>query len=183
MSTLDNMRREAKRWLRALRQQDSSAHERMRRAWPGAPRDPVLRDVQHALAREHGYEGWQRLRVAVQQPPSNTFATYEQLARDVLLAHRDSDVAALRRVNGHFHTHIGIEELHDGVAQRLSTVSAERLPPGSFSLDHAQLLVALRLGLDSWAQLVELFSDRGAPPQLTAVAAPYMARITPGNPK
>ena len=54
MSTLDNSRKAAKRWLRALREGDRDAFERLRRAYPDAPATPVLRDVQHALARERG---------------------------------------------------------------------------------------------------------------------------------
>ena len=58
MSTLDNLKREAKQWLKLLRAQDPAARIRLTSAWPGAPAEPVLRDVQHALAREHGFDNW-----------------------------------------------------------------------------------------------------------------------------
>ena len=58
MSTLDNLRKEAKRWLKALHEGDASARERFERGYPDGPVDPGLRDVQHALAREHGFESW-----------------------------------------------------------------------------------------------------------------------------
>ena len=61
-STLENLRREAKRWLKALRDNDAEARERLERAWPAAPASPGLRDVQHALALEHGLPGWTALR-------------------------------------------------------------------------------------------------------------------------
>jgi len=61
-STLDNLRKEAKRWLRALRANVREARERLERALPGAPALPTLRDIQHALAREHGLPGWTALR-------------------------------------------------------------------------------------------------------------------------
>ena len=51
-TSLDNLKKEAKRWLRALRTGDADARARFDRAYPQAPREPVLRDVQHALARE-----------------------------------------------------------------------------------------------------------------------------------
>src|SRR5262245_57495836 len=57
-SSLENLRKEAKRWLSALRENDAEARERLRRAWPGAPTVPSLRDVQHALALEAGLTGW-----------------------------------------------------------------------------------------------------------------------------
>jgi ankyrin repeat protein len=61
-STLDNLKREAKRWLKALRSQDSDARARLERAHPKPPAEPTLRDVQLALAREHGFAGWSELK-------------------------------------------------------------------------------------------------------------------------
>ncbi len=64
-SRLQNLRKEAKRWLKALHAQDKEAHERLRRSWPGAPAEPTLRDLQHALAREHGAMSWAALKDAL----------------------------------------------------------------------------------------------------------------------
>jgi ankyrin repeat protein len=58
VTTLDNLKKEAKRWLKALHAGDAAARERLAQAWPDAPADPGLRDVQHALAREHGHQNW-----------------------------------------------------------------------------------------------------------------------------
>lgn len=57
-SKLDNLKKEAKRWLRALRQDDVEARTRLSRVYPNAPDTPGLRDVQHALALEHRFPGW-----------------------------------------------------------------------------------------------------------------------------
>lgn len=65
MSTLDNLRKSARRWLKALREGDAAARARLRAAWPGAPAKPSLRDLQHALARERGYDNWIALTRAV----------------------------------------------------------------------------------------------------------------------
>lgn len=65
MSTLDNLRKNAKRWLQALRDGDAQARARLVRAYPGAPEQPTLRDVQHALARERGHDSWIALSRAV----------------------------------------------------------------------------------------------------------------------
>lgn len=65
MSTLDNLHKAAKRWLRALRNGDAEARGRLARSYPGAPEQPTLRDVQHALARERGYENWAALKKAI----------------------------------------------------------------------------------------------------------------------
>jgi ankyrin repeat protein len=61
-TTLENLKREAKRWLKALRENDSEARARLERVLPEAPASPVLREVQHALALEHGLAGWTALR-------------------------------------------------------------------------------------------------------------------------
>ena len=61
-STLENLKREAKRWLKALRANVGEARARFDRALPDAPSEPTLRDVQHALAREHGLSGWSALK-------------------------------------------------------------------------------------------------------------------------
>jgi ankyrin repeat protein len=66
-SSLETLRKEAKRWLKAVRAQDPTAHERLRRSHPGAPLQPGLRDVQYALAREHGALSWAALKAALAQ--------------------------------------------------------------------------------------------------------------------
>jgi len=65
-STLENLKREAKRWLKALRENVSEARARFQRAHPTAATEPTLRDVQHALAREHGLAGWSELKARVE---------------------------------------------------------------------------------------------------------------------
>jgi len=67
-STLENLKREAKRWLEALRENLSEARARLERALPEAPKVPTLRDVQHALAREHGLPGWAALKNLLAHP-------------------------------------------------------------------------------------------------------------------
>jgi hypothetical protein len=65
LSSLDNLRKAATRWLKALRADDADARARLVRAYPGAPEPPTLRDVQHALARERGHESWVALKEAI----------------------------------------------------------------------------------------------------------------------
>jgi uncharacterized protein len=70
-TTLDNLKKEAKRWLRALRDNVADARTRLERALPDAPRIPTLRDVQHALAREHGVTGWAALKELLGKRPAD----------------------------------------------------------------------------------------------------------------
>jgi uncharacterized protein len=69
VSTLDNYRKEARRWLRALRARAEDARARLRRAYPNAPAEPSLRDVQHALARERGHQSWGALKSSIGTRP------------------------------------------------------------------------------------------------------------------
>jgi ankyrin repeat protein len=78
------LRKEAKRWLKALRADDAQAAARLKTALPQAPATPGLRDVQHALAREYGCSGWAALKVALADlaPPSiNHSERIDQLLR------------------------------------------------------------------------------------------------------
>jgi ankyrin repeat protein len=61
-NTIENLKKEAKRWLKALRANDREARERLERAFPHAPAEPGLRDIQRALALEHGLAGWSALK-------------------------------------------------------------------------------------------------------------------------
>jgi ankyrin repeat protein len=64
-STLETLKKEAKRWLKALRAGDALASQRLFDATGVATVTPGLRDVQLALAREHGRSGWAALRHAL----------------------------------------------------------------------------------------------------------------------
>ncbi len=61
-STLEGLKKEAKRWLKALRANIQEARARLELAFPNAPTLPTLRDVQHARALEHGLPGWSALK-------------------------------------------------------------------------------------------------------------------------
>lgn len=65
--SLDGLRNEAKDWLRALRQNDASAIERLKKVMSSMPKAPGLRDVQHAIALEHGYVGWSALKTHLEK--------------------------------------------------------------------------------------------------------------------
>ena len=74
MSSVDNLKKEAKRWLKALRAGAADARARLQRAYPNAPAQPVLRDVHHALAREHGHKSWAALTAAIAATPGQAAA-------------------------------------------------------------------------------------------------------------
>jgi uncharacterized protein len=63
--TLEHLKKEAKRWLNALREHDPDARARLERAILSPSRAPTLRDVQFALAREFDLAGWTDLKLAL----------------------------------------------------------------------------------------------------------------------
>ena len=72
MPNLDDLRKEAKRWLEDVGRRNPGSVKRLRLAYPGAPANPVLRDVQHALALEQGYADWKSLKTALERQTVST---------------------------------------------------------------------------------------------------------------
>lgn len=54
----ESLKKEAKRWVKALRDGDAQARERWQQSGTNQTREPTVRDVQHALALEFGFSGW-----------------------------------------------------------------------------------------------------------------------------
>jgi ankyrin repeat protein len=71
---LESLKKEAKRWVKALRANDPAARARFVRVHPNPPATPTLRDVQLALARERGYQGWAELKADIDAQPLRTLA-------------------------------------------------------------------------------------------------------------
>ena len=98
--SLESLKKEAKRWLDALRRNEAEARARLERALPGAAAPPTLRNVQHALAREHGFRGWAELKeelTARAAVSARALAQYEEMAGALLDAYRTGTPAAMER--------------------------------------------------------------------------------------
>lgn len=94
---VESLRKEAKRWLKALRTGDAKATDRLRAASPKAPPLPGLRDVQHALALEYGLPNWVALKAALAEIGPASQSDADRL--DTLLRHGWSgDVGAAERI-------------------------------------------------------------------------------------
>jgi ankyrin repeat protein len=61
-SSLDSLKKEAKRWLKTLRGHDPEALARLQQVLPQADITSGLREIQQALAREHGVDSWATLK-------------------------------------------------------------------------------------------------------------------------
>jgi len=84
-TNLESLRKEAKRWLKSLRAGDERARERLNAALEAAPARPGLRDIQHALAREYGMEGWLQLKAALAEQAEAQKSRAE--VADIVLRH------------------------------------------------------------------------------------------------
>jgi ankyrin repeat protein len=94
---LETLRKDAKRWLKALRAGDPAARSRLLTAWPKAPDEAGLRDVQHALALDYGQENWTALKAAIDDLSIERQTRAERL--DQILRHGwDGEPAIARRI-------------------------------------------------------------------------------------
>jgi ankyrin repeat protein len=121
VSTLDNLKKEAKHWLKACRAGDAAARARLAAAYPQATAEPALRDVQHALAREHGFESWKAFtaaaiaRAAAADPLQSLLRAAEQgdVARLTAILDAQPDLVSRR---GELEGHTGFRSaLHFGI--------------------------------------------------------------------
>jgi hypothetical protein len=161
-SSLDNLRKEAKRWLKDVRAGDAVARARLERAYPSASERPALRDVQHALAREYGCDDWAALKDAVAKlaadtrRPAPTVEENERLARDLVGAFNDRDDAALRRLNDHYGRTFTFDDLWAEVWRRVYAFRQRAFRSSAkqqIELAEAQLLIAQDAGFGSWSAL------------------------------
>jgi hypothetical protein len=158
VSTLDNLKKTAKRWLRALRDADGTAKARLARAYPGAPANPALRDVQHALAREHGHDSWMKLRESLEAtapgPPPDV-AMYETVADDFLNAYANGDADALGRINERFGRSFTWTSLRAEAAHRFSHLPEDERPAGDLTIADVRRMLARAAGFSSWSELLQ----------------------------
>ena len=172
-TSLDNLRKEAKRWLNELRAENPAARARFELAHPGAPVSPVLRDVQHALAREYAHESWNALKLALEKRPAEsaplsrtcTAEEYERLANDLVLAFGSHDEAALQRLNEHYQRSFTFDDLWAEIWRRVYAFR-QRAFKGSkqyLQLDEAQAVIAQDAGFGGWTALTGAVAT-GAPP-------------------
>ena len=152
-TTLENLKREAKRWLRALRANVSEARARFQRALPNAPELPTLRHVQHALALEHGLSGWGALknRLAQDEP----LRRYEKVADAVVTAYRTGDASAMRIVWDYFGHRRARDTMRRYMRLDLGKPEQPQRPEDDvITLDEARYLVARAQGFETWDALV-----------------------------
>ncbi len=170
-TTLENLKNEAKRRLKAIRANDVNARARLERAFPKAPARPVLRDVQHVLALEYGFSGWKELKEAVDAFPrgvtgataSTAALKFEQLAQDMVVAYDSGDAACLRRIGDHYTMPMSADDLRAIVWRLIYKVRQAGGAASAFQLPEAQELISRSSGYPNWTALLES-AKAGSPP-------------------
>jgi hypothetical protein len=185
-TSADILRKQARRWMKALRSGDAEARARFEHAYPGAPREPVLRDVQQALAREYGHESWKALleavaaiSVHVEPTPDRPLLSpedYDALARDYVVAFNSRDEAALDRLNRYYQRSFTFDDLWAEIWRRVYSFRQRAFRSAGQNLepDEARSVLAQDAGFGSWAALLDA-TRTGAP------AVPAFAIDAPAN--
>jgi ankyrin repeat protein len=171
-SSLETLKKEAKRWLKALRAGDAEARRRLLAATPAAPANPGLRDVQLALAREYGLPSWAALRQALDDL-ALARRSHGERVEIVLRSAWGGDPVAAGRILTRW-PEIGADDIYTAAAtgnlaevkRRLAADSAAATRKGG-PLDWEPLLYVAyaRLGSDEHAiDIALILLDHGADP-------------------
>jgi len=164
-TTLDNLKKEAKRWLKDLRADDTEMRSRFERAHANAPGHPVLRDVQHALAIEYGLPGWTALKKAIESLTG--VAKYELLADDMVNVYATSDEAAMQRINQHYGRSSTVDDLRATVWRQVYKVRQAGGAAHAFGAAEAREMIARTSGFSNWTALTEAVAQ-GVPSAVPA---------------
>ncbi|MFI5209460.1 MAG: hypothetical protein ACHQ2E_03355, partial [Gemmatimonadales bacterium] len=179
--SLESFRKEAKRWLAGLRRGEAEARLRLERALPGISTTPTLRDIQHALAREHGFSGWPGLKEALAARAGRAawaLAQYEEMAGALLEAYRTGTPAAMERhwaLTWHRRPWRGMRTY---VQLDLGRQAGAAGQDDDITLDDARYLVAREHGFENWQALATHCA--AAPPQSADMLARPVLLLAPG---
>ena len=176
--SLESLRKEAKRWLAALRAGTTDARVRLERALPDAPVAPTLRDVQHALAVEQSFPGWAALKEQLAgDAGAATLSHYAGKADALLRAYATGTPEAMER-----HWRLTWHRRSWPVMRRYVQLDLGRRPDtdAAITLDDARRLVAVEHGFESWDALVTQVSSMPAKADLAAKPVRLLARDAEG---
>ena len=166
---LDSIKKEAKRRLRLLRSSDPDERARLDRAYPGAPARPTLRDVQHVLAREHGFAGWadlkqaaERAEEAMRRRGTEALATYEAMSEALLEAYRTGTPEAMQRHYQYTWHRRNWQAMRTYTQLDLGKRPAHPGDDIEITLDDARHLIAREHGFHGWSELKAFTASRQA---------------------
>jgi hypothetical protein len=165
--TLEGLKKEAKRWLLALRQNQPEARARFERVIASLPAEPSLREVQRALALEHGFTSWSQLKdklLAEAEETAKALGKFGEMADALLEAYRTGTPEAMQRhwaLTWHRRNH---QTMRTYVQLELGRLAGSKNQNDDISLDDARSLVAREHGFESWDALVKYYRRLVVPP-------------------
>jgi hypothetical protein len=154
--TFDTLKKDAKRWLAQLAAGDAEARARFARVLPEGPAAPTLRDVQLALAREQGFDGWTALKRALEPDATRSAATlaqYDDMVVALLEAYRSGTPEAMARHYGYTWHRRAWPAMRTYVQLDLGRRPSEPGGDVAITVDDARYLVARERGFDTWDAL------------------------------
>ncbi len=173
--TFDTLKKDAKRWLVQIAAGDAEARARFARALPDGPATPALRDIQLALAREQGFDGWTALKHALEPDPTRSAATlaqYDAMADALLEAYRTGTPEAMERHYRYTWHRRAWSGMRSYVQLDLGKRPSEPDGDVAITLDDARYLVAHERGFESWDALrASVANLPGRAPHVTTVTA------------
>ena len=182
---LESLKKEAKRWLAALRAGDPEAHRRLTRVRPegGAEVRPTLRDVQLALAREYGFTGWAELKAAVEKYSANaadaaarSLALYEAKAEALLEAYQTGTPDAMERHYRFTWHRRPWRGMRTYVQLDLGKRPAHPDDDVEITLDDARQLIALEHGFRNWGEVGAFTTSMRPGRRITSKPLPLVVR-------
>jgi hypothetical protein len=187
-SNLESLKKEAKRWLGALQAGDPEARARLARAFPDAPATPTLRDVQHALAREHGFAGWTLLKETVEKRSAESadaraqaLALYEAKAEALLEAYRTGTPEAMERHYNYTWHRRAWRAMRTYVQLDLGKRPLHADDDVEITLDDARQLIALEHGFANWRELEAFTTSLQSDRRITAKPLRVVVRKGPDH--
>jgi hypothetical protein len=182
--SFDNLKKDAKRWLAALREGNPDAWVRFAHVLTNPPEKPKLRDVQLALARENGFAGWTDLKRALAPNPAtsaHTLQLYEEKAAALLEAYRTGTPDAMERHYRHTWHRRPWQGMRTYV--QLDLGKSPKAPDDviDITLDDARHLIAKEHGFENWNALSAFVPSMPGGVVLTAKPLHVLASDAPAQ--
>jgi hypothetical protein len=154
----------------SLGQLQKRAKERVRELRAAGDAGATLADAQFAIAREHGFETWAKLKHHIEalRPPG--IGPFEQLANDLAAAYTSGDETQVRAINANYGTAFSTD-FHDPekVRQCMPTWYASQSRSAELAIADARQMVAHTYGFENWARFAASLTQPTGDPRSAPV--------------
>jgi len=170
--SLEQLRKQARELLRAVREGSSDALGRVRAVLSEISNEPSLATAQHVIARELGFESWAKLAHHVEATHPEGLAKYERLADEIARAYGAGDAMAIRQINWTHGSSYVWDHEPERMQRRLMTWYASPSRSNDLAVADARLLVAKQSGFDSWDELTRSMVSKASNRDRTEAKSP-----------